>query len=507
MFPRPLWLVLPLVVCLGACERRAETQAPPAAERSVRPAAVAGQFYPGEAEQLRAAVAGYLAAASPPALPGEPVALVVPHAGYEFSAATAAYAYKALAGHSYDTVVLLGPSHHVPVAGAALSPAGAWRTPLGEVAVDTELAASLRQVDPDCREQAEAHAQEHSVEVQLPFLQTVLPQARIVPVALGELSTEGCRKLGEGLAELLKGRHALLIASSDLAHYPPRDACAQLDKATLALILKGDPAALAAHEAASEHSGQDNVVCALCGLAPVSVVMTAARLLGATRPVLLHYSNSGQVEPRTAERSVGYGAVAFCRSSGTPTAPREEGELNATQQQFLLKLARQALAQFLRDGTRYQPATEDAALKAVRACFVTLTEAGQLRGCIGGLEARQPLYLAVRDMAIEAATEDPRFRPVTADELPRLHLEISVLSPLRIIQDPGEIVVGRHGVVVRQGWHSGVFLPQVAPEQGWDREEMLAHLCRDKAGLPANAWNNGAELSVFTAQVFGEEGR
>jgi MEMO1 family protein len=511
---RLAYLLLPLVVAVGACGRRAETQpalqpTPPA--RSVRPPAYAGRFYPGSADDLRSAVDKALAAARPPTLPGPPVALIVPHAGYEFSAGTAAYAYKALQGLQFDVVVIVGLSHRVPVVGAALSPDDAWATPLGEVPLDREFARALQQADADFQPAAAPHADEHSVEVQLPFLQTVLTNLRIVPVVVSTPSLAECRKLGEALAKVAAGQRVLLIASSDMAHYPPRDDCAKVDQETLDLIKSGDVAGLFAHERQGlVRSEVRGVECTLCGLGAVATVMTAAAKLGATQIVQLHYANSGQVNALIADRSVGYGAVAFCRPKGaaqssTPAVTAApEGELTAAQQQVLLTTARQTLEQFVREGERHEPRTTDPNLLARRACFVTLTVGGELRGCIGGLEPRGPLYLAVRDMAIAAASEDPRFPPVKADELPRIHLEISVLSPVREIRDAGEIVVGKHGVIVTQGGRSGVFLPQVAPEQGWDRETMLNHLCAEKAGLPEDAWKTGAQLSVFTAQVFGE---
>lgn len=507
-------LVLTVVLLAGACAPRREDLSRPRAVSSrsrVRSAAVAGQFYPASAAELRSAVDRHLAAIKPVTLPGPPVVLVVPHAGYEYSATTAAHAYRTLVGRHYDTIVLLGPSHRVPVRGAALSPAEVWQTPLGEVPVDRALAASLL----DCRagyaEDELAHAEEHSLEVQLPFLQAVLDDFSIVPIVLGDPSPAECRRLGEALAAAVQGRKALIVASTDLAHYPPTEACAKVDGTTLRTLLSGDADRLFTEQERLLASGVPGLVCTLCGLAPVAVSMVAARELGASEAVQLHYTNSGQVVRETADRSVGYAAVAFCRRESPPTRAsgadpgNTTGELGRHQQEELLHIARRTLDALIRTGKRYQPHTDDPALRKPRACFVTLTAHGQLRGCIGGLEPRGPLYLAVRDMAIAAATEDPRFRPVEAAELPSIRVEISVLSPVRPVQDPEEIVVGKHGVIVRQGGRSGVFLPQVAPEQGWDRETMLDHLCSDKAGLPPDAWRRGAQLSVFTAQVFGEE--
>lgn len=179
-------------------------------------------------------------------------------------------------------------------------------------------------------------------------------------------------------------------------------------------------------------------------------------------------------------------------------------QLNAQQQRILLSLARETIAQYVRDRTVPELPEGDPAFSLERAVFVSLHKHGQLRGCIGGLEAREPLAAAVRSAAISAATQDPRFPPVTSDELDEIEIDISVLSPMERVESPEEIVVGVHGVLVKQGMRQGVFLPQVAPEQGWDRETMLKSLCAHKAGLSADAWRHGAELYVFTAQVFSD---
>jgi AmmeMemoRadiSam system protein A len=181
-----------------------------------------------------------------------------------------------------------------------------------------------------------------------------------------------------------------------------------------------------------------------------------------------------------------------------------QGELNKRQQQILLKLARDTITQWVTSRTLPELPTGEPIFEEPRAVFVTLHKHGQLRGCIGTLEPREPLAAAVRSAAISAATQDPRFPPVTAAEIPELEIEISVLSPLRRVESADEIEVGKHGVVVAAGMRRGVFLPQVPIEQGWDRETMLNYLCLHKAGLPADAWRRGAELWVFTTQVFSE---
>lgn len=182
----------------------------------------------------------------------------------------------------------------------------------------------------------------------------------------------------------------------------------------------------------------------------------------------------------------------------------ERGELNEQQQQILLRLARETIEQYVRDRSVPEVPEGDPAFTRERAVFVTLHKHGQLRGCIGSLEATEPLAEAVRSSAVSAAAQDPRFPPVSPDEFDDLEIEVSVLSPLRKVDSPEGITVGVHGVMVAEGMRKGVFLPQVAPEQGWDRDTMLNYLCAHKAGLPADAWRRGADLYVFTTQVFSE---
>jgi AmmeMemoRadiSam system protein A len=229
----------------------------------------------------------------------------------------------------------------------------------------------------------------------------------------------------------------------------------------------------------------------------------AARLLGADQAKVLDYANSGDVAGSPRNRVVGYSAVAIYRSRASQkAASAQAGQLNAAQQQRLLTLARSALQRYLTTGERLEVRESDPALLRPAATFVTLRVRGQLRGCIGTTEPQAPLCQAVRDNAIAAGCYDPRFRPVARAELNDLEIEISVLSPLRKVRSADEIRLPQHGVVVMAGSRRGVFLPQVATETGWSREEFLNHLCADKAGLSPDAWRRGASLYVFTVQAF-----
>lgn len=510
------WLTLALTVViasgLGGCHRKPAARAIAAPVASVRPAAVAGQFYPADPVALTGAVDGYLAGVKAPADPRPVIAVIVPHAGYEYCGKVAAQAYARVKGLHPQTVVIVGPSHRVAVSGAALCSAARWQTPLGEVPSDTELVAALARRDGFAINDP-AHADEHSIEVQLPFLQRTLGQFRVVGVVMSDFSVGNCARVAWALASELKGRNVLLVASSDMSHFPAyADAC-KVDAQTLDALRSFDAAKVRATDARLLRAGTPNLDCTWCGLGAVVAVMQAAQRLGGDQVEVVRYANSGDAASGTRDRVVGYGAAVIYGKEGarmtdraasddsTPTA----GELNEAQQRTLLRLARRTIQTYVSDHKLIDVNETDEALKQPRGVFVTLHRAGRLRGCIGDLEGRLPLDLNVRDKAIASATQDPRFEPVQPDEVRELVIEISVLSPMRRVEDAGEIVAGKHGVMVCQGRRAGVFLPQVATEQGWNREQMLNHLCYEKAGLAEDAWRHGAELYVFTAQVFGEE--
>ena len=487
--------------------------APASSEAQVRRPAVAGPFYPAEADKLAAMVQDYLQAAEVEPITEDVIGLMAPHAGYQFSGGVAGYAYAAIQGRSYDSVILIGPSHHgIPPAGAALSGKQAWETPLGRVVVDKELTQKILAASDRFRLDDFAHGPEHSLEVQLPFLQTVLDEFKIVPIVMADFSSENTAALAEAIVAAVGDKKVLLVASSDMSHYPPKEDARRVDEAMLKVVASFSPDKIYTADEQLLGKNVPNLHCTLCGLGPVVTVMKAAQKLGADRAKVLKYANSGEVEPATAGRCVGYGAVAFV-GKRAPAASAQNAEpsqqqdtgLTKEQQQYLLSLARRSIREYLSSQRLVEIETDDPTMHQRRAVFVTLTKEERLRGCIGQIVARMPLAQAVREAAISAATRDHRFVPVTSDELDKLHIEISVLSPLQRVDDPGQIEVGKHGVLVREGEHQGVFLPQVASEQGWNREEMLTHLCRDKAGLPPDAWRKTATLYVFTAQVLEEE--
>ena len=495
------WLLI--LVFVTSCS------AQPAAD-DVRQPAVAGAFYPAQPEELGKMIDGYLAAANPPAIPGEIRALVVPHAGYIYSAPSAAFAYKAIEGKPYKTVVIVGNSHHEGYEGASVYNHGKFRTPLGDVEVDSALADKLITFAPDfifCRESP--HVPEHSLEVQIPFLQKVLGPFKVVPILLGTESKEVADILGRALAANA-GPDTLVIASSDMSHYPSYETARFVDGKVAAAIASANEDNLERTIRQLETMGVPNAATFLCGEGAVKAVMHYADRVDAKKAQLLKYENSGDTAgSNSKDRVVGYCAVAFFSEGGTnmPAKQNKDEEvLNKDEQAELLKLAKLTVESVVRTGKKPDYANKMPGLDRPLGAFVTLHEKGQLRGCIGRFEPDIPIYEVVMEMAVAAATQDYRFPPVSERELDKLVYEISVLSPLRKVKSWKEIELGKHGVEVARGMRRGVFLPQVATETGWDLDTFMNTLCEQKAGLPPDAWKDPkTDIFVFTAQVFGAE--
>ncbi|MEW6263661.1 MAG: AmmeMemoRadiSam system protein B [Thermodesulfobacteriota bacterium] len=464
-------------------------------EIKVRPAALAGTWYPGRADELTALVKRYLAEARPPRPTGRLIALAVPHAGLIYSGPTAAHAFALLAGQDFETVVLVGPSHQARFEGVALDLRD-YETPLGRVQLDRDLAGSiLAKGGPLVAESSRIHDREHCLEIELPFLQTVLGRAKIVPLLMGSQDLTTCRTLAKALANAARGRKVLLLASTDLSHFYKAETAQAMDHRLLERVKAFDTNGL--HQELS--AGHIEA----CGGGPLTAIMLAAAELGANKATVLKYSHSGEVSGDNS-RVVGYMAAAFTADGPPRTSGSLDPGLASAEQKLLLSLARQSILAGLENKTFVPPEPLPAALKAPRGAFVTLKKRGELRGCIGRLESERPLAEVVTVMAQAAAFEDHRFPPLTKAELPDLRLEISVLTPFQPVKEVEEIQVGRHGLIVLRGPHSGLLLPQVPVEEGWDREQFLDFTCR-KAGLPFKCWREaGTRLYSFSAQVFSE---
>lgn len=465
-----------------------------------RPAAVAGSFYPGEAGALTRMMDGYLAQAKPPKLDGTLMALVSPHAGYDFSGPVAAYGYSLLKGHKYKRVVVIGPTHVESFNFTSVYDGDAYKTPLGSIAVDKEFVARLVATKA-ARLSSKGHAisgerGEHSIEVQLPWLQHMLGEFKLVPVVMGDQSYEASRALGVALAKLIDGSaDTLIVASSDLSHYYPYTQAMVMDAGTLRAVVAWDYLAM--------WRNFEQRAWEACGGAPIIATLMATERMGARQARVLKYANSGDITGDKT-RVVGYGSVAIVKSNEQSEAERPF-TLGEKEKAALLALARHSVETAVRERKMVQLGPPELpALAAERGAFVTLKENGELRGCIGQVAASKALMITVRDVAAWAALKDTRFAPVKANELAKLEYEISVLSPLRRVADVNQIQVGRDGLLIKRGEEEGLLLPQVPVEQKWDRATFLEQTCR-KAGLPTDAWKDPqTDIFAFTALVFGE---
>jgi AmmeMemoRadiSam system protein B/AmmeMemoRadiSam system protein A len=511
-----------LAVCLTAVA--AEPSAPelPAPGLAVRRPAVAGQFYPGDAKALRATVDACLAEAPAAEFKGRLLALIAPHAGYEYSGKVAGCSFKQIRKGAFQRVIVLGPSHHGYFRGFSIMDVGAYATPLGDVPLDRPACAKLAAHELHVRAD-QFQAPEHSIEVELPFLQTVLGDFQLVPILVGCLEPGDAEKIAAALREYLTPS-TLVVISSDFTHYgqsygyvPFTEDIEQnlrkLDMGAVDLIVAKD------YDGCVKY--MRNPAPTICGRFPIEVLL---KLLPAeAEGRLLKYDTSGRITGDFA-LSVSYVSAIFTVPADwkpKPCAPSKDGtqgfsSLTAEEKKTLLKIARDTIEAFVRTGrapeitaARYALTP---ALKAECGAFVTLNENHELRGCIGNIGYAEPplrhdlapLYETVAKMAIAACSEDPRFEPVRAAELKDIELEISVLSLAQQVRGPEDFEVGRHGIIIRKEGGGAVFLPQVAPEQHWNREQTLDQLCL-KAGCGPDEWRKpGMAFYTFTAQVFGE---
>jgi hypothetical protein len=439
---------------------------------AVRPAAVAGMFYPGEARALAAEVDDLLGSVeqSAPRL-GYPKALVVPHAGYVYSGAVAARAYDELAAGrgSVRRVVLLGPTHRVAVRGLAVPSAQAFATPLGQVRIDREAIASVRDL-PQVVVSDAAHALEHSLEVQLPFLQEVLGDFALVPFAVGAAEVD---EVAQVIQRLWGGAETVVVVSTDLSHYHAYEQARAIDGATIERIASF--AADIDHEEA-------------CGATPLNGLLRFSRQKNLSLK-LLSACNSGDTAGGR-DRVVGYSS--FGLYEGAEVALDEAGRV-------LLSIARTSIEHALFDKPRAKQCASW--LAPAGATFVTLTKAGALRGCIGSLEPARPLGEDVAHNALGAAFRDPRFPALGAAEWPQCRVEVSLLStpkPLRFADEAdllAQIRAGEDGLVLEADGKRGTFLPQVW-ESIADKRLFVRELVK-KAGLPADLRLTRCKLSRY----------
>jgi len=516
-----------LILLLSACQSRSDNQSAnpnqeskmnaQIPEEDIRQPAVAGSWYSDNPAELRAQLEGYMVDLEDYKLP-DIRGIVCPHAGYIYSGPVAAYAYRQLQNRKYDDVIVVAPSHVEAFLFASVYGRGAYETPLGLIPVDVELAKAIAsggdlvKISDRGHRQEHLGRQEHALEIQLPFLQMVLGNFKLVPIIMGDQSPQVVHELADAIVRAVKGKNVLLVASSDLSHFHTYEEANTIDQGLVDRVANYDYSGLL--------NDLMNHKVEACGGGPICTVMEACQKLGAGKVKVLQHANSGDTPYGDNYQVVGYLAAAFysnsASSKGTtekqateetePKLTRGDAEpLSLEDKRTLMQIAQETVKQVVQGNSppEFEINSED--LMEDRGAFVTLHEHGQLRGCIGYIVGIKPLWETVRDVAESAALRDPRFPPVQPDELDQLEYEISALSPVRQITDVSEIKVGVHGIIIRKGYHQGLLLPQVATEQGWDRNTFLQHTCL-KAGLPTSAWKDpDAEIQIFSAEVFDEK--
>ncbi len=472
---------------------------------------VAGSFYPARESELNRQLEQCFNEAvrlvSFSVKPGEKVrAIISPHAGYIFSGTVAASAVGCIPSETeYDNIFIIGSSHRVSFRGASVYTEGNYRTPLGIVTVNTTIAKELVDNSAIFTYHKSAHTSEHSLEVQLPFLQYHLGNdIRIVPIILGTQSSKVCEDIASALKPYFNGNN-LFVISSDFSHYPSFEDAAKVDKLTVEGLISGDPDTFLSTLKKNSGMNINGLATSMCGWTSALVLLHLAQSEPGLEFKHILYQNSGHSNYGDRSSVVGYHSVALIKKD-QPGNNELDFSITHEDQNSLLNMARQSIRSLLYK--EKQPEIDESelspALLMELGAFVTLNMDGKLRGCIGRFMPAEPLYETVRSMAIEAAFNDTRFKALTREEFEKINIEISVLSPLRKIDNINEITLGKHGVYIKKDYRSGTFLPQVADNRDWTVTDFLGHISRDKAGLGWTGWKD-AEIYVYEAFVFGEE--
>jgi len=471
-------------------------------KKKERKPAVAGSFYPADAAELKKLISGLLASAKPDQTNGRVRALLVPHAGYVFSGAVAASGYNQLnPDQHYQRIFILASSHRFSFGMAAVYTDGDYVTPLGKVAVDTDLARELIRDSNVFTEYPEAHLSEHSIEVQLPFLQYRLNYPfKIVPIILGTQVPSVVEEIAMALKPYFTAEN-LFIISADFSHYPKYDDAVKVDNLTATSFCTNSPSGFIKTIAGNERLRIPELATSMCAWPAGLTLLYMTQANKSLKFDRIEYKNSGDIKSYGDKASVvGYHAICI-------SEPQKSGfELSGSDKSELLRIARSTLESYIRTGKTppLNPAGYSMEIQMKAGAFVTLTIDGELRGCIGSFEPKTPLYQVIQEMSIASSTQDSRFSRVSVQELDKIHIEISVLTPLRKIKDISEIKLGKHGIYLKKGYQSGTFLPQVATETGWTLEEFLGHCSRDKAGMGWSGWKD-ADIYVYEALIFEED--
>jgi len=494
--------ILYLVWAVSDC---ATLNAQQRSDPDTRRPAVAGTFYPAGKQELVLSLKTLFSDAKPVRLEGNIQSLIVPHAGYPFSGMVAASGYKSIPKDAkYKNIFIIASSHREQFRGASVYASGNYMTPLGEAKVNLEIANALIEENKEISFYIKAHDREHSIEVQVPFLQYHFQDTPpIVPIVMGSSSISAARDLATALLPYFVPEN-LFIISSDFSHYPDYENASRIDRLTGDAILKKDPEHFYNILGKNSREPVQNLSTPCCGWSSVMTLLYMSERRDNLKISPILYRNSGDTPIGDKERVVGYWAIA----GHEPLHESPTLVLDEIDKKTLLEISRKTLETSLRSGNVPSiPASEiTKTIKQPAGAFISLYMGGRLRGCIGNFSPDTPLYLVVQELTLAAASRDHRFVPVEATELEYIDIEISVLTPLQKINSIEEFQLGKHGIYMVKDGRSGTYLPQVGSGSEWSKEEFLGHCARDKAKIGWDGWKE-ADLYVYEAIVFGEEKR
>lgn len=436
-------------------------------------------------------------------------AIISPHAGYVFSGIIAAAAYATIPRETiYKNIFIIGSSHVMAFEGASVYNSGDFITPLGKLAVNKEIANKLINENKVFKFPASAHLQEHSIEVQLPFIQYHFKETPlIVPIIIGTNSETTVKKIAEVLRPWFTNEN-LFVISSDFSHYPSYNDAIEIDNSTALSIISGNPQKFLSTLKSNSLKNISGLSTSMCGW---TAGLTLLYLIEGNKQLEIKhidYCNSGDSSYGGKDEVVGYHAISVVsinQSIDKKQESEEDFSFTEEEKKLLFEIARNSIQTKLNNNKKivFDIKTMPEKLKRQLGAFVTLKINGVLRGCIGRFISTDPLYKVVQASALSSAFEDPRFPPISKDEFKHTEIEITVLGPLKKITDINEIVLGRHGIYIKKDFKSGTMLPQVATEHGWSTEEFLGYTSRDKAGLGWDGWKN-ADIFIYEGVVLEE---
>jgi hypothetical protein len=472
----------------------------------------AGRFYPGEKPALTKELSSLFTNCTKTTFNTRVRAIISPHAGYVYSGKTAAAAYSAIPDNqTFKNIFVIGSSHVMSFDGASVYNTGDYITPIGKVVVNKEIADQLISENKVFHFPVNAHMQEHSLEVQLPFIQHYFKNnPMIVPVIIGTGNEGTLKKIAEALRPWFTPEN-LFVISSDFSHYPPYKEAVECDKATAMSIVSGEPQTFLSVIKKNSEKRIPGLVTSMCGWSSALVLMYLAEANDQLEIKLLDYCNSGDSPYGSKDEVVGYHAIAMTeKQCETPENMNEASIFSFTDEEkkLLFDIARKSISLKLNEGKSFIIDEEKipGSLTGHFGSFVTLKINGALRGCIGKFVSDDPLYKVVGASAISSAFEDPRFPPLTKEEYKITDIEITVLGPLVKIEKPDEIVLGKHGIYIKKDMRSGTMLPQVATENGWSVEQFLGYTSRDKAGIGWDGWKD-ADIFIYEGAVLEENSK